>query len=150
MTHLETIGSFFALTVAIFMAFFANYFPSVTPWIFLILLLIFLVIYFRYRDDVKEWLQDNFILQYSADTNRNPFRQEHDRRRFMTYPPMIPNTWYHLCDVDELTPGRVMEVRALNKVFVLWRSFDGTVVCQDAFCTHQGANLGVLGNFLFN
>lgn len=35
----------------------------------------------------------------------------------------------------------MLEVRALGQVFALWRTQDGTPVCQDAFCIHLGANL---------
>ena len=41
--------------------------------------------------------------------------------------------------------GRVVEVRALDRVFAVWRKSDGTPVCQDAFCLHLGANLAVGG-----
>jgi hypothetical protein len=36
-------------------------------------------------------------------------------------------------------------VRALDKVFAVWRRADGTPVVQDAFCLHLGANLAVGG-----
>ena len=148
MAHLEVALSFLALVMAITISFFSSYFPLITPWVMLIGMLFLLNLYFRHRDSLTEWLQENFILQYEVDPSKMPYRSEHDKRRFQTYPTLIPNTWYHLVDSDELTPGRVMEVRALNRVFVVWRAFDGSVVCQDAFCTHQGANLGVLGSFV--
>ena len=67
---------------------------------------------------------------------------EYHKRRQLTYPDLILNTWYHLCDSEELKIGEVKEVRALGRVFVLWRNSEGKVVCQDAFCIHLGANLG--------
>ena len=39
----------------------------------------------------------------------------------------------------------MVEVRALDKVFAVWKKADGTPVCQDAFCLHLGANLAVGG-----
>lgn len=74
-----------------------------------------------------------------------PTRTLHDLRRSATYPPPISNTWYHLCNSEELPKGKVIEVRALNRVFALWRTDDGFPVAQGAFCIHLGANLAING-----
>eukprot|EP01038_Epipyxis_sp_PR26KG_P014942 gene14942-20100_t len=79
-----------------------------------------------------------------------PTRVDHDRRRGMTYPEVITNTWYHLCDSNEVIAGKVIEIRAIGHVFVLWRNSDGNVVCQDAYCLHLGANLAVGGKVVDN
>lgn len=53
-----------------------------------------------------------------------------------------------MCDSDELKIGEVKEIRALNRVFVLWRRSDGKPICQDAFCLHLGANLASNGKIV--
>lgn len=65
-------------------------------------------------------------------------RAEHDRKRQATYPDLIFNAWYHICDSKDLKIGEVKEIRALGRTFVVWRTSDGTPVCQDAFCIHLG------------
>lgn len=49
------------------------------------------------------------------------------------------------CVMSCVSAGQVVEVRALDKVFAVWKKADGTPVCQDAFCLHLGANLAVGG-----
>jgi nitrite reductase/ring-hydroxylating ferredoxin subunit len=145
MLGIESGVSFLFLALAVFLAFFAESLPTFLPWLLLILILFVFAIYFSYYETLKDWIEENFILQKSCDSKKLPYRLEHDKRRNLTYPPAIPNTWYHLCDADELPIGKVLEIRALNKVFVAWRGKDGIPVVQDAYCLHQGANLGVLG-----
>ena len=79
-----------------------------------------------------------------------PTKDLYNEKRFKTYPSPVTNTWYHFCDSDELKNGQVMEYRALDRVFVLWRDNNGKPVCQDAFCIHQGANLGHGGKVIDN
>lgn len=144
-TGLEVTFTFLALVAAIVMAFFSQYFPAITPWILLIVMLALLVFYLSYQENIRRWVEDTFILQMPCDSNSLPSRREHDFRRNLTYPPLVPNAWYHLCDASDLPPGKVLEFRACNQVFVVWRGKDGIPVCQDAYCLHQGANLGVGG-----
>ena len=59
-------------------------------------------------------------------------------------------TRYHLCNSDEVKVGRPIEIRAINRVFVVWRTEDGIPVVQDAFCLHLGANLAVGGKVVDN
>ena len=75
-------------------------------------------------------------------------RQEHDERRYRTYPALVPNTWYCIGDeIDfESDQTKVIEVRAMHQTFALWKSSTGDYVCQDAFCLHLGANLAVGGH----
>ena len=72
----------------------------------------------------------------------------HQRKRAETYPSPVPNTWYHLCDSEELKSGKILEIKALGQVFALWRDDNGKVVCQDAFCPHLGANVAVGGKIV--
>jgi phenylpropionate dioxygenase-like ring-hydroxylating dioxygenase large terminal subunit len=51
---------------------------------------------------------------------------------------------------DELEVGGVKEIKALGRVFVLWRTADGKPVCQDAYCIHLGANLAAGGSIVDN
>ena len=37
---------------------------------------------------------------------------------------------YHLCNSEDLIQGKVIEIRALNRVFALWRTKDGNPVAQ--------------------
>lgn len=96
---------------------------------------------------INAWLERNFLLKQPV---YSPQRGEHDKRRTMTYPDPIANSWYHLCDSSELPHGKVLEVRALGQTFVLWRTEEGQPVCQDAYCIHVGANLAVGGTIKDN
>jgi nitrite reductase/ring-hydroxylating ferredoxin subunit len=82
--------------------------------------------------------------------NEIPSNLLHNEKRAKTYPSAYTNSWYHFCDSEELKNGQVKEFRALGRVFVLWRDNNGKVVCQDAFCVHQGANLGRGGKVVDN
>jgi cholesterol 7-desaturase len=144
-TGLEVPLTLSAIIIVVAMALFSSSLPVITPYILLVALLVMVVLYFNYQDQIRHWVEQSFILQYPMDPENLPSRIEHDRRRFMTYPPLIPNSWYVLCDSDELPAGKVKEVRALNKVYVVWRGLDNEVVIQDGFCLHQGANLGLGG-----
>jgi hypothetical protein len=74
-----------------------------------------------------------------------PSRTSHDLRRSATYPGPVSNSWFHLCNSEELPKGKVLEIRALNCVFALWRDEDENPVVQSAFCIHLGANIAVGG-----
>jgi nitrite reductase/ring-hydroxylating ferredoxin subunit len=94
---------------------------------------------------MSNWLLTDSILDPVNKLPVIPSRLIHDERRKLTYPHAITNTWYHFCNIEELPIGKVLEIKALNQVFVLWRKKDGTPVAQDAFCLHLGANLAVGG-----
>eukprot|EP00927_Polykrikos_kofoidii_P049440 TRINITY_DN43490_c0_g1_i1.p1 TRINITY_DN43490_c0_g1~~TRINITY_DN43490_c0_g1_i1.p1 ORF type:complete len:460 (+),score=48.71 TRINITY_DN43490_c0_g1_i1:137-1381(+) len=66
-------------------------------------------------------------------------------RRHQTYPPAVPNTWYHLLDSKEVKPGKVHHVRCLGRSLAVWRTTDGKPVVMDSTCPHLGANLAVGG-----
>jgi nitrite reductase/ring-hydroxylating ferredoxin subunit len=85
-------------------------------------------------------------LNRSVDVKSLPSRADHDRRRLLTYPHSpVANSWYHICDSDELKDGRVIEVRALGLTLAVWRDAEGKPVCHSAYCLHLGANLAVGG-----
>eukprot|EP01033_Poteriospumella_lacustris_P011412 gene11412-8121_t len=95
-----------------------------------------------FEDILRSYAESRFLLRSPKE---EAARVEHDKRRRMTYPDPVFNTWYHLCDTEELQGERVIEVRALGQVFAVWRTKDGKPVCQDAYCLHLGANLAVGG-----
>jgi nitrite reductase/ring-hydroxylating ferredoxin subunit len=105
------------------------------------------VLYLGFYSTVAEYYSKNVLYNKSLDV---PNRDLHNERRFKTYPSPVMNTWYHFCDSSQLKNGQVMEYRALGRVYVLWRDNNGKPVCQDAFCLHQGANLGVGGKVVDN
>lgn len=90
----------------------------------------------------------NLLVDGVTDAADLPSRSEHDRKRTATYPNIITNTWYHLYDAKDLQADKPVEVRALNRDFVLWRDANGKPVCQSAFCLHLGANLAVGGKIV--
>jgi cholesterol 7-dehydrogenase len=104
-------------------------------------------IFTAFEDFLRSYVETHLLLRSPKE---DAARVEHDKRRRMTYPDPIFNTWYHLCDSEELQGDRVVEVRALGQVFALWRTSEGKPVCQDAYCLHLGANLAVGGKVVDN
>mgnify|MGYP003386453679 CR=1 FL=1 len=99
--------------------------------------------YFYLREKYKKYL----IVDGDCDTLSIRPMTNFDKRRFLTYTGLhpVPNSWYHLCDSEDIVHGQVKEFRVLGQVYVVWRTQAGKIVCQDAFCLHLGANLGVGG-----
>jgi len=95
-------------------------------------------IYTAIEEDLVKYLTEKLLLKQPRE---KPPRAEHDRRRSMTYPDHIANTWYHVCDSEELVGDKVVEVRAFGRVLALWRTSDGKPVANDAYCLHLGANI---------
>lgn len=91
---------------------------------------------------VRSWMKDTFIL---CNPPGKAGRVKHDSNRAKTYPDPILNSWYRLCNSEDLLAGQVLEIQALGQTFALWRTEEGKVVIQDAFCIHLGANLAVGG-----
>ncbi len=56
-------------------------------------------------------------------------------------PPLYPGGWIPLLSAHELRPGEVRQVRALGRLFAVYRGESGRVAVTDAFCPHLGANL---------
>lgn len=109
---------------------------------FFIAICVFGAFYICIWPSIRDYLQHNILTSKSTAVPSNTL---HNLRRANTYPNPYTNTWYHFCDSSDLKKGGVLEFRALGRVYVLWRDNNGNPVCQDAFCIHQGANLGVGG-----
>jgi len=110
----------------------------------------FFAVYYALKSEIKEFYKNYVVKNSGVGVEHMPSRVDHDRRRGLTYPEPVTNTWYHVCDSDQLSNGRVLEVRALGLVFAVWRDDAGKPVCQDAFCLHLGANLAVGGKVVDN
>jgi nitrite reductase/ring-hydroxylating ferredoxin subunit len=108
-----------------------------------VLILLIKTAYSCLREKYKKYL----VVDGDCDTLTRKPMTNFDRRRFLTYSGLhpVPNTWYHLCDSEEIVYGEVKEFRVLGRSYVVWRTRAGQVVVQDAFCLHLGANLGVGG-----
>ena len=103
-----------------------------------------LALYQAYKLGVRLSQSPSLLRNRSLKASAVP-RQRHDARRYETYPGAVPNAWYCVCDEAELhKAGGVLEVRVCDLVLVVWQS-EGSVVVQDAFCPHLGANLAVGG-----
>lgn len=62
------------------------------------------------------------------------------------FPFPMPFGWFKVAMPDEVPVGTVVTKRYFATEVVLWRGEDGQVVCQEAFCPHLGAHLGVGGS----
>ena len=61
------------------------------------------------------------------------------------FPFPMPFGWFKVAMPDEIPEGKVVTRRMFGTDLVLWRDAEGRVVCQEAFCAHLGAHLGVGG-----
>lgn len=93
---------------------------------------------------LSHYLSDRILKDAPVKADEIP-RDCHDKMRTLGYPSSMFNTWYHICDGDELIDNKVIEVRVLNLTLAVWRGKDGKPVCQSAYCLHLGANLAVGG-----
>jgi nitrite reductase/ring-hydroxylating ferredoxin subunit len=57
-----------------------------------------------------------------------------------------PTGWFQVGWSDELACGEVREVQYFGKQLVFWRGESGELYALDAYCLHNGANLGVRGS----
>jgi nitrite reductase/ring-hydroxylating ferredoxin subunit len=57
----------------------------------------------------------------------------------------MPFGWFKVAMPEEIPDGEVVTRRYFGTELVLWRDADGAVVCQEAYCPHLGAHLGVGG-----
>jgi phenylpropionate dioxygenase-like ring-hydroxylating dioxygenase large terminal subunit len=61
------------------------------------------------------------------------------------FPFPMPFGWFKVAMPEEIPDGMVVNLRMFGTDLILWRDGDGNVVCQEAFCAHLGAHLGVGG-----
>eukprot|EP00854_Cymbomonas_tetramitiformis_P005512 gene5512-6678_t len=71
--------------------------------------------------------------------------QHSAEERGKTYPQPYPNGWYSLIESHTVKRGCVVEVRAVGKVFAIFRGESGKLNVIDAYCPHLGANLAIGG-----
>ena len=87
-----------------------------------ILAIIMLVLYkllgiFVFKSDKYKVTDINNINKSSYNTN--------NISRHATYLPPVPNTWYHLCNSDDIKPGnKPIYIRALGQNLVVWRTIE--------------------------
>ena len=61
------------------------------------------------------------------------------------FPFPMPYGWFMTALADDLPPDEVVTRKAFGTDVVLWRDAEGRPVCQEAYCPHLGAHLGVGG-----
>jgi nitrite reductase/ring-hydroxylating ferredoxin subunit len=57
----------------------------------------------------------------------------------------MPFGWFKVAMPNEVPAGEIVTRKYFGTELVLWRDADGRVVCQEAYCPHLGAHLGVGG-----
>uniref|UniRef100_A0A7S2S0M4 cholesterol 7-desaturase n=1 Tax=Mucochytrium quahogii TaxID=96639 RepID=A0A7S2S0M4_9STRA len=67
------------------------------------------------------------------------------RRKTGTMPPPFPNTWYWVCNSDDVHVGKVIPMSVFGREIAIFRGEDGNVGVLDAFCPHLGTHLGYGG-----
>jgi nitrite reductase/ring-hydroxylating ferredoxin subunit len=88
--------------------------------------------YNKFQTNLQKWREDHILPYHPCITET---RTLHDKRRGMTYPEPISNTWYHLCDSSDLKPGEdVIEIRALGQTFAVWRTKEGSLLFLSSLC----------------
>ena len=55
----------------------------------------------------------------------------------------MPFGWFKVALPDDIPTGTIVTRRLFGTDVVLWRDGQGQVVCQEAYCAHLGAHLGV-------
>ena len=61
------------------------------------------------------------------------------------FPFPMPFGWFKVAMPDEVPAGKIVTRRYFGTDLVLWRDDQGTLSCQEAYCAHLGAHLGVGG-----
>lgn len=62
------------------------------------------------------------------------------------FPFPMPFGWFKVAMPDEVVAGEVATRRYFGTELVLWRDDAGAIVCQEVWCPHLGAHLGVGGS----
>jgi phenylpropionate dioxygenase-like ring-hydroxylating dioxygenase large terminal subunit len=58
----------------------------------------------------------------------------------------MPFGWFKVAMADELAAGDLILRKYFGTDLVVWRTASGTASCQEAWCPHLGANIGVGGH----
>ena len=61
------------------------------------------------------------------------------------FPFPMPFGWFKVAMPDEIGPDAIVTRRYFGTEVVLWRTASDELVCQEAYCGHLGAHLGVGG-----
>lgn len=61
------------------------------------------------------------------------------------FPFPMPFGWFKIALPHEIPPGEIVTRHFFDTELVLWRDGEGSVTCQEAYCPHLGAHLGVGG-----
>ena len=61
------------------------------------------------------------------------------------FPFPMPFGWFKVAMPSDIPPAELVTRRFFGTELVLWRDAHGEVVCQEAYCPHLGAHLGVGG-----
>ena len=61
------------------------------------------------------------------------------------FPFPMPYGWFKIAMANELAPGDILSRRYFATDLVIWRDSSGRIACQEAYCAHLGAHLGVGG-----
>jgi nitrite reductase/ring-hydroxylating ferredoxin subunit len=64
------------------------------------------------------------------------------------FPFPMPFGWFKVALTDELKPEAVLTRHYFDTELVVWRDSDDNPVCQEAYCAHLGAHLGVGGSVI--
>ncbi|HXW34050.1 MAG TPA: Rieske 2Fe-2S domain-containing protein [Acidimicrobiales bacterium] len=62
------------------------------------------------------------------------------------FPFPMPFGWFKVAMPPEIPVGSIVSRHYFDTELVLWRGEDNRVVCQEAYCPHLGAHLGVGGS----
>jgi len=101
-------------------------YSALTTSLFVLLTILLFVVSFVYVVCVRPHVLKNKKIEL------NVKRESVSNVRHKTYPPPVPNTWYHVMDSDEVKPGKVYRVIALGQELVVWRTSKGDPVVQNA------------------
>jgi phenylpropionate dioxygenase-like ring-hydroxylating dioxygenase large terminal subunit len=62
----------------------------------------------------------------------------------------LPYGWFYVINADQLAPGEMQPIRRFGQDLIVWRSEEGKLNLQEAYCPHLGANIGVGGKVVGN
>jgi len=92
-------------------------------------------------------------LGYVPDAGRSmkeTANQVRKRRQCGNPPPAYPNGWFSVMESRMLQVGEVKSVHGLGLDLAVFRGEDGVAYVIDAYCPHNGANMGIGGRVVGN